>query len=146
MSWKLKLAEQKEIEGAKSGEYPPDWPLIATRVKALAGWRCERCGASHEKDGPNGFVLTVHHLTGEKWLCEEWNLAALCQRCHLRIQARVDFYHDTLDGVHSQWMARHVKGYNVWAWLNDRPLLSLTEVRARDYSKEWKIPLQYDTM
>ena len=34
-------------------------------------------------------ILTVHHLTGEKADCRWWNLAALCQRCHLTIQGRV---------------------------------------------------------
>ncbi|GAH88897.1 unnamed protein product, partial [marine sediment metagenome] len=29
-------------------------------------------------------MLTVHHLDGNKANCEDWNLAALCQRCHLR--------------------------------------------------------------
>lgn len=24
-------------------EYPPEWPIIAERVKELAAWRCVRC-------------------------------------------------------------------------------------------------------
>jgi hypothetical protein len=149
MSWKLRLAEEKEREGAESGEYPPDWPLIAWTVKALARWNCERCGAVHEKDGAEGFVLTVHHLDENKENCELWNLAALCQRCHLHIQNKVKFYRipmifnwSTLEyeinSTHSSWMARHIKGYNVWAWLNDKPQIPLEKIVQRDYSKEWK--------
>jgi hypothetical protein len=81
--------------------------------------------------------LTVHHLDGNKWNCELWNLAALCQRCHLRIQAKVEFYRDVLDGQHSLWMARHVKGYNVEADMFGLTKLSLGLVVVRDYSNEW---------
>src|SRR5712691_3372734 len=138
------------IERRKAGTqgYPPDWHLIATRVKALAGWCCERCHVRNNEEEPDGTMLTVHHLTGEKWNCEPWNLAALCQRCHLRVQSRVVFYripmmydwvrmaYEPLT-VHSRWMARHIRGYNVWALLNDRPLIPLVKVVEKDYSKEW---------
>ena len=36
-------------------------------------------------------MLTVHHLDMNKANCQWWNLVALCQACHLSIQARVDF-------------------------------------------------------
>ena len=137
MSWKLELAQRIEQKKSLMGEYPPDWPLIARRVKTLANWICERCGKVHELDGENGFVLTVHHLDGNKWNLELWNLAALCQRCHLRIQHRVDWYRHTLDHVHSLWMARHIKNYNVWAWLNDKPQIPIAQIVEKDYSKEW---------
>ena len=32
------------------GDYPDDWPDISRRIKAAAGWRCERCG--HPAEGP----------------------------------------------------------------------------------------------
>ncbi len=35
-------------------------------------------------------IGTVHHLDGNKSNCEWWNLLALCQRCHLTIQSRVN--------------------------------------------------------
>lgn len=38
-------------------------------------------------------ILTVHHLDGDKLNCRWWNLAALCQRCHLSIQGRVNARH-----------------------------------------------------
>lgn len=70
------------------GEYPPDWNAIAQTVKDDADWRCVRCWADHD---PNrGYCLTVHHFDGNKSNCERWNLMALCQRCHLSVQARVD--------------------------------------------------------
>jgi hypothetical protein len=136
------LAHILEHKGAESGEYPPDWDIIATWAKSIAGWRCERCGADWDsgvgqsKKGA-GFTLTVHHLDGNKWNCELWNLAVLCQRCHLRIQARVEFYRDSLDGVHSYWMAKHVKGYNVDAQMFELTPLKLERITIRSYEKEW---------
>jgi 5-methylcytosine-specific restriction endonuclease McrA len=67
--------------------YPPNWPEIAGRIKEAAGWKCERCG--HPNEFESCHVLTVHHLDGDKQNCQDWNLAALCQRCHLSIQGRV---------------------------------------------------------
>ena len=140
------LASVLERRGSETGEYPPDWPEIARRTKELASGCCERCGVRNNEDEPDGTMLTVHHLSGEKWLCEQWNLAALCQQCHLRVQARVVFYRPyfrfdwrTLkhEAVHSEWLARHIKGYNVWAMLNDKPTIPLDRIESRDYSKEW---------
>ena len=65
--------------------YPPDWSEIADRIKRAAHWRCEDCGHPHEP--ATGYTLTVHHLDGDKANCSWRNLVALCQRCHLRIQA-----------------------------------------------------------
>lgn len=134
------MATAIEKKRAAKGDYPEDWPIIAARVKALAGWLCERCGVRDDNnpDGqPDGTMLTVHHLDEDKHNCELWNLAALCQQCHLRIQARVDFYRDTLDGIHSLWMSRHVKGYNAQALMEGKPLLLLNKVIVRNYDKEW---------
>ncbi len=71
-----------------TGEYPADWKAIAKRVKEEAGGKCVRCGHIHEPAA--GYTLTVHHFDANKSNCEDWNLMALCQRCHLSIQARVD--------------------------------------------------------
>ena len=68
------------------GEYPADWDSIAEGVKMAAGWRCEHCGHIH--DPAAGRCLTVHHLDGDKGNCGHENLVALCQVCHLHIQAR----------------------------------------------------------
>ena len=71
-------------------------------------WKCERCGASH--DFKTHYVMTVHHLDMNKSNCALWNLAALCQRCHLSVQGRVDFEQGyMLD--HSDWMRPHVEGF-----------------------------------
>lgn len=95
--------------GRKStGEYPPNWNEIATAVKEEAGWCCVRCGHPHDIEA--GYMLTVHHLTLEKNNCAWWNLVALCQRCHLRIQGKV-----IMERVwflpHSDWFRPHVAGF-----------------------------------
>lgn len=91
--------------------YPKNWKEIAERIKAKAGWRCERC--TNPNDRATGHVLTVHHLDGNKSNCEDWNLAALCQRCHLAIQGRVKmdqlFFLDILPV--SGWFKPHYEGY-----------------------------------
>jgi 5-methylcytosine-specific restriction endonuclease McrA len=64
--------------------YPGDWTVIANRVKDAAGWRCEACGNPH---GPSPYVLTVDHVVDhDPQNVADENLAALCQRCHLRRQ------------------------------------------------------------
>lgn len=91
--------------------YPPDWPLIALRIKEKNGWKCERCG--HPHDVLTAHVLTVHHLDGNKSNCAEWNLAALCQRCHLTIQGRIkmdQLFFEVLMPV-SEWFKPHLEGY-----------------------------------
>lgn len=70
------------------GAYPANWKDIATEVKSDADGKCIRCG--HVHDVPSGHVLTVHHFDGNKSNGERWNLMALCQRCHLSVQTRVD--------------------------------------------------------
>jgi len=47
-------------------------------------------------------VLTVHHLTGVKADCRPFNLCALCQRCHLEIQGRVNM-EQLYVFEHSEW-------------------------------------------
>lgn len=106
----------------KKGQgYPPEWPETAKRIKDEANWICERC--THPHDPPNGYCLTVHHLDGLKMNLEDWNLAALCQRCHLTIQGRVKFGQDYML-PHTPWMKKHVEGYNVWAKKNGRTMLT----------------------
>lgn len=88
-------------------DYPANWPDIARAVKDAAGWRCLCCGHPHETptrrvrcdDGCNvkrhggqlndgrQRVLTVHHANGNKADCRPQNLLALCQVCHLSVQA-----------------------------------------------------------
>lgn len=60
-------------------------------------------------------ILTVHHLDGDKADCRWWNLAALCQRCHLQIQGKVQ-----MDRIwpweHTPWFRPYVAGYYAWAY------------------------------
>ncbi len=89
-------------------DYPDDWTALATAVKDDAGWRCVRC--DHQHDPPTGYCLTVHHLDGDKANSRWWNLAALCQRCHLSIQSRV-FMHRVWMLPHTPWFRPYVAGY-----------------------------------
>ena len=89
-------------------DYPDNWNEIAMKVKQDAGWKCVRCGHGH--DPRNGYCLTVHHLDLDPANCEWWNIPALCQRCHLQIQAKV-----VMERVwmleHSAWFKPYVAGY-----------------------------------
>jgi hypothetical protein len=55
-------------------------------------------------------ILTVHHLDGDKLNCRWWNLAALCQRCHLTIQGRVKMARPWML-EHSTWFKPYAAGY-----------------------------------
>lgn len=91
--------------------YPDDWDHIASKAKERAGWKCERC--SHPHDLRANRVLTVHHLDGNPANCADWNLAALCQVCHLKIQGRIKmdqlFFLEILPV--SNWFKPHYEGY-----------------------------------
>ncbi|WP_262703811.1 MULTISPECIES: hypothetical protein [Streptomyces] len=78
--------------------YPPDWPQISRRIRfELAIGRCEcdgrcgrrhsgRCTAEHGQPHPatgSRVVLTVAHLDDIPEHCDDDNLAAMCQACHL---------------------------------------------------------------
>ena len=109
------------------GTYPENWREIADRVKDEAERRCVRCGHTDERPGTptpcdqrcshpaNGKqrVLTVHHLDGDKANCRWWNLLALCQVCHLSVQARVIPERPWL-WDHSQWFRPYVAGFYAW--------------------------------
>lgn len=92
-------------------DYPDDWKDIANRIKDGANRVCERCKHPHNVE--SGHVLTVHHLDGDKANCEDWNLAALCQRCHLRIQGRVVMKQMFMPEIVtvSEWFKPHLAGY-----------------------------------
>jgi hypothetical protein len=91
-----------------TGEYPPNWKEIAQTVKDAAGWKCIRC--SHPHDVKAGYMLTVHHLDMNPANCEWWNLAALCQKCHLQIQHKVVMERPWML-EHSAWFRPFVAGY-----------------------------------
>lgn len=82
--------------------YPPNWKEISHRIRfERAEGRCEqiiimkgsfgpleiRCTAKHGEPHPltgSTVVLTVAHLDHIPENCEDENLKAMCQRCHLR--------------------------------------------------------------
>lgn len=124
-----------------TGSYPHNWLEIATDVKSAAGWRCIRCG--HPHDPQNGYTLTVHHLDINPENCAWWNLAALCQRCHLQIQAKVIIERVWMFD-HSEWFAPYAAGYYASknglptdrAWVEDHmnDLIALGQGRISKFS------------
>lgn len=68
-------------------------------------------------------ILTVHHLDGNKANCRWWNLAALCQRCHLEIQGKVHMQ-QIWPHEHSDWFKPYAAGWYAFSYLGeeiDRP-------------------------
>lgn len=92
------------------GEYisPKERKELHNRVRLEAGGKCIRCG--HPDDVTTGHVLTVHHFDGDKSNNEWWNLMALCQRCHLKVQGRVN-PEITYFLEHSEWAKPYVAGF-----------------------------------
>lgn len=91
-----------------TGEYPDNWKAIARQVKDDAGWKCVRC--KHPHDPPSGHTLTVHHLDNLKSNVQWFNLAALCQKCHLVIQGKV-IMHRAWYLPHSAWFRPYAAGF-----------------------------------
>ncbi len=86
------------IRPENRSRYPADWPIISKRIRNIrAEGRCEcegECGTGHPgrctaRNGrPNlatgsRVVLTVAHLDHTPENCDDANLRAMCQRCHL---------------------------------------------------------------
>lgn len=87
------------IRPENRSRYPEDWPAIRRRILERAGNRCEctgECGVDHRSGrcpernayAAEAFrgrvVLTIAHRDHTPENCAEENLAAWCQRCHLR--------------------------------------------------------------
>jgi hypothetical protein len=93
--------------------YPDNWEEISTRIKNKAGNRCERC--NHPDEPETGYTLTTAHLDHNKANNEEWNLAALCQRCHLHfehLQLETLFYQlELLEPFEQIWLLPHKEGF-----------------------------------
>lgn len=132
------------------GQYipPAERKALHNAVRALAGNRCIRCGhpddapamradplnnrehnpdartpcddrCTHDRDGKMR-ILTVHHLTGDKSNNLWWNLLALCQICHLVVQAKVIPERPWLFD-HSPWFVPYVCGFYA-AYYADTPI------------------------
>lgn len=91
------------IRESEKTRYPKNWKAISLRIRARSGGQCEcvgECGLHRAPDGwtpwrcveRNGraamwargkVVLTVAHLDHQPENCDDSNLKAMCQRCHL---------------------------------------------------------------
>lgn len=91
------------IRPENRARYPSDWRAISARIRFdRAGNRCEcagecgddhgdRCDAINRQPHPvtgSIVVLTVAHLDHVPEHVSDENLRAMCQRCHLRYDAR----------------------------------------------------------
>ena len=91
-------------------KYSANWKEIAKQRKIEEKFRCERCKHIHQPR--KGYTLTVHHLDGNKANNAKWNLAVLCQRCHLYMQGTVIMQQMLFDFVQvSDWFKPHLRGY-----------------------------------
>ncbi len=73
-------------------------------------------------------ILTVHHLDGNKANCRWWNLVALCQRCHLTIQSKVNMS-QVWPYEHSEWFKFYAAGYYALHYLGEELTREQTEAR-----------------
>ncbi len=90
------------IRASERRRYPADWPAISARIRfTRAAGQCEctgecgtghggRCTARHGRPHPvtgSRVVLTTAHLDHVPEHCDDANLRAMCQRCHLAYDA-----------------------------------------------------------
>lgn len=85
----------------------------------------DRC--THDPEVRDHRVMTVHHLDGDKGNLKWWNLACLCQRCHLTIQGNVKMDQMYMH-PHSTWFLPYVAGF--YASCVDHPDLTRTEIES----------------
>jgi len=96
-----------------------------TRMNQDAAWRSRVALIDAPPDqAPRGAkeaqwrILTVHHLNGDKADCRWWNLASLCQRCHLTIQGKVEMDRP-YNRPHSDWFIPYVCGFYAAKYLGE---------------------------
>ena len=89
-----------------TNDYNPDGQSKRREARERAGNKCLRCGSPSVP----GRILTTHHMDGDKSNDEWWNLLALCQVCHLQIQAKLDpeqpYFFE-----HSGWIKPYIAGF-----------------------------------
>ena len=92
-------------------DYNPDRKQKRKEARERVGNKCIRC---HSPSVP-GKILTVHHFNGDKANDSWWNLLALCQVCHLQVQAKVDpetpYFLE-----HADWLKPYVAGFYAWKY------------------------------
>ena len=98
------------IKPENAARYPKNWKQIRVHILERAGNKCEECGvpnyAYRAKNGdwatnydmltamtamdenPIRIVLTIAHLDHQPENCQDDNLKAMCQRCHLTYDAK----------------------------------------------------------
>jgi hypothetical protein len=126
------------IRPENRGRYPEDWAELSRRIRfGRAGGRCEcegECGrGTHGGRCPNRHgraaygtgstvVLTVAHLDHTPEHCEEGDLRAMCQGCHLHY----DREHHARSRAASQHAARAAAGQVAFGddWHNADPVAS----------------------
>ncbi len=108
-----------------NGEWSP-CDERCTHRDARESWRWGGLGTDEPE--ARWRILTVHHLTGDKADLRWWNLAALCQRCHLTVQGRVQMAR-VYPWEHSEWFKPYAAGWYAWAYLGEE--LDRAEVEAR---------------
>ncbi|MCK5772022.1 hypothetical protein [Algiphilus sp.] len=105
------------IAAANRARYPADWPQIRERILARANHCCERCGVPNHVYRRDDDTLTSDPLLADSWElvdghqvarivltiahlddpdpanCDDDNLAALCQRCHNRLDGPMRAQH-----------------------------------------------------
>jgi 5-methylcytosine-specific restriction endonuclease McrA len=71
-------------------KYPKNWKMIRQEIIWRSNDRCELCNAEnympHWKTNSK-VVLTVHHINFNPQDNRMCNLIALCQRCHIKLDA-----------------------------------------------------------
>lgn len=86
-------------------KYPKDWKAISHRIRfERAKGKCERCDAENYRPHPvtgSKVVLTTAHLDHDTTNNRDDNLMAMCQRCHLR--------HDAKLHAENAWQTRRKK-------------------------------------
>lgn len=81
------------IKKENKEKYPTNWKDIRKKILGRSNNCCEFCGIPNYSlipGNPKGskVVLTIAHLDHNPENCDENNLRALCQRCHLRYDAK----------------------------------------------------------
>jgi 5-methylcytosine-specific restriction endonuclease McrA len=126
-----------------------EWSPCDEQCTHRGPYRYEWLGEGREEVGSEGFVstagqvkhlcglravearwriLTVHHLTMDKADLRWWNLASLCQRCHLQVQGKVQMAR-VYPWPHSEWFKPYAAGWYAWAYLGEE--LTREETMAR---------------
>lgn len=101
------------------------WPTLAHRLATLGLDRSDAHVWAQYR------ILTVHHLDGNKANCRWFNLAALCQRCHLTIQGKVQMER-VWPWEHSEWFKPYVAGYYAHVYCGEDLDRATVEARLDD--------------